>query len=74
MTKQRKGFHLLSPEERRRMARIGGKAAHALKTGAHEWTQEEAQVAGRKGGRISAARRKQKQEASHVPGADDARG
>ncbi len=39
----------MSQEQRRAIAGLGGKAAHA-KGKAHTWTREEAQVAGRKGG------------------------
>lgn len=43
-----RGFASLSPEERSRVARIGGKAA--WKQGvAYRWTSEEAAIAGRKG-------------------------
>jgi len=37
-------------EQRRAIAGLGGKAAHAAGK-AHTWTREEAQKAGRKGGR-----------------------
>ena len=39
----------MSQEQRRAIAGLGGKAAHA-KGKAHAWTREEAQSAGRKGG------------------------
>jgi general stress protein YciG len=39
------------------IARKGGKAAHSAGT-AHEFTSEEARVAGRKGGRATHAKRK----------------
>lgn len=42
----------LTPERRREIARLGGRAAHAKGT-AHKWTSEEAARAGRVGGRIS---------------------
>lgn len=51
-TTNRRGFRSLSSERRKEVASQGGKAAHALGT-AHKWTSEEAQVAGRKGGKIS---------------------
>lgn len=50
-----RGFASMSPEKKREIASKGGKAAHALGT-AHEWTSEEAQEAGRKGGSISRRR------------------
>lgn len=45
----RQGFASMSPDEQRRIASKGGKAAHAKGT-AHEWNSEEAKAAGRKGG------------------------
>lgn len=47
--KQRKGFAVMPLAQRRAIASLGGKAAHANGT-AHEWTQEQARAAGRKGG------------------------
>lgn len=38
------------------IARKGGRAAHAAGT-AHEFTQEEARIAGRKGGKVSHVKR-----------------
>jgi general stress protein YciG len=50
-----KGFASMSPEERSRIAQMGGKAAQA--TGrAHKFTSEEAREAGRKGGAVSRQR------------------
>jgi hypothetical protein len=46
----RRGFAALSADERRRIASLGGKAAHAHGT-AHEFTREEAVLAGAKGGK-----------------------
>ena len=40
------------PEKQKRIASLGGKAAHAKGT-AHEFTPEEARIAGRKGGLVS---------------------
>lgn len=51
----RRGFASMDPEKQREIARKGGKAAHARGT-AHEFTREEAVVAGRKGGRAAQAR------------------
>jgi general stress protein YciG len=42
-------FSTLSPEGRRAMASMGGKAAHAMGT-ARKWDAEQAREAGRKGG------------------------
>lgn len=47
--KGKQGFASMNPDEQRRIASKGGKAAHAKGT-AHEWTPEEAKAAGRKGG------------------------
>ena len=48
--KRRRGFALLTPENRRIVARMGGQTAHALGK-AHRWTPEEARRHGRAGGR-----------------------
>ena len=56
-TKSKKGFASMSPEEQRKIASEGGKAAHRKGT-AHEFTSQEATEAGRKGGSISGAKRK----------------
>ncbi len=50
--KARRGFAAMSKEQQRQIASKGGKAAHKAGT-AHEWTSEEARIAGRKGGIIS---------------------
>jgi len=42
----------MSPEKQREIASKGGRAAHVKGT-AHEWTPDEARVAGRKGGQAS---------------------
>lgn len=47
--KSMRGFASMSSEKQRQIASKGGKAAHARGT-AHEFTSEEARVAGRKGG------------------------
>ena len=57
--KQQSGFATMTPEKRREIASKGGKAAHEKKV-AHEWTKEEAKVAGAKGGRVSHINRKTK--------------
>ncbi len=57
----RHGFSYMTAERQREIAAMGGKAAHRKGT-AHEWTREEAQAAGRKGGLSSANKRKAAQE------------
>ena len=48
---QRVGFAVMDPEKRRKVASRGGKAAHAAGH-AHEFTPEEARLAGRLGGEL----------------------
>lgn len=48
--KARRGFASMTPERRREIASLGGKSAQAQGK-AHRWDSEEAQAAGRKGGR-----------------------
>lgn len=55
--KARRGFAAMSVEKQRSIASKGGKASHAKGTG-HEWTPQEASVAGRKGG-LASKRRKE---------------
>lgn len=62
-TNEKKGFGLLAPEVLREIARKGGVAAHAVGA-AHEYTVEEAIVAGRKGGLASAAKSRATREAA----------
>jgi uncharacterized protein len=47
--KRKRGFAAMDPARVREIARRGGQAAHQAGT-AHEFTPEEARVAGRKGG------------------------
>lgn len=47
--KSRRGFASMDEEKQRAIASKGGRAAHEQGK-AHEWTSEEARVAGRKGG------------------------
>src|SRR5262245_8513542 len=47
----RRGFASMDAEERREIARKGGRAAHEKGT-SHEFTPEEAREAGRKGGTV----------------------
>lgn len=56
--RSKRGFASMSQEKKREIARKGGRSAHVLGT-AHEWTHEEAQEAGRKGGLISRRRRRE---------------
>ncbi len=56
-TRGKQGFASMTPEDRKRIAAIGGKRAHALGK-AHVWTSEQAQKAGKKGGAISQRRRR----------------
>ena len=51
--KSRQGFASMTPEKRREIASMGGKAAHASGN-AHKWTPETAAVAGSIGGRAAA--------------------
>jgi general stress protein YciG len=60
--KRSRGFAGMDQRLVRTIARMGGKAAHSAGT-AHEFTSEEARVAGRKGGRAPhIARRKRIEE------------
>lgn len=49
MATSKRGFASMDPNKQREIASKGGKAAHAKGT-AHEFTSDEARVAGRKGG------------------------
>ena len=49
MTKTLQGFAKMDETTRREIASMGGRAAHEKGT-AHEWSREQARVAGRKGG------------------------
>ncbi|MCL2640167.1 MAG: KGG domain-containing protein [Phycisphaerales bacterium] len=53
----KRGFSSMDPVKQREIASKGGKAAHQKGT-AHEFTSEEARIAGRKGGAASRDRRK----------------
>jgi general stress protein YciG len=57
----RSGFGSMPEAARKAAASKGGKRAHRLGT-AHTWDSDAAREAGRKGGRISAARRWGKKE------------
>jgi len=47
--KKKRGFAAMSPEQQRAIASKGGKSAHAQGV-AHEFSSEEAKIAGKKGG------------------------
>jgi len=47
--KSRRGFASMDPSRQKEIASKGGRAAHEKGT-AHEWSSDEARVAGRKGG------------------------
>lgn len=49
MTQKKQGFAAITPERRREIASMGGRAAHSKGT-AHKWTSDSAREAGRKGG------------------------
>lgn len=51
MTQKKRGFALLTPEQRRQIASNGGKASQQSGRG-HRYTSETASVAGRKGGNV----------------------
>jgi general stress protein YciG len=60
-----RGFASMSPEKQREIASKGGKAAHAKGT-AHQFTSEEARMAGRKGGQASGVSRSNKKQGSSI--------
>lgn len=71
MATKDRGFASMDKAKQREIASIGGKAAH-LKGTAHQWTQEEAREAGRKGG-LSRKRRAEREAAPvQEPGTDAA--
>jgi general stress protein YciG len=53
--KERRGFASMSPEKQREIASKGGRAAHEKGT-AHEWSADEADVAGSRSRRTSVQR------------------
>lgn len=62
--KKRRGFAAMDPKRVSEIASIGGRAAHAAGT-AHEFTQDEAREAGRKGGFAAHAARRARKEQSN---------
>ncbi len=63
--KRPRGFAAMDRKLVSEIARKGGKAAHSAGT-AHEFTSEEARVAGRKGGRATHAKRRRLVEEQQV--------
>src|SRR5437016_6964578 len=59
-----RGFAAMPAEKQRKIASMGGKAAHEKGT-AHEFTSKEARIAGRKGGSKEAAARSSRFRISH---------
>ena len=55
--KQKRGFAVMDPEKRREIASRGGRRAHA-EGKAHQFTKAEAAIAGAKGGKAAARKRK----------------
>jgi general stress protein YciG len=53
---RKRGFAAISPERRREIASMGGRAAH-LSGRAHQFTSEEARIAGSKGGSAAKLKR-----------------
>lgn len=61
MSIAKRGFGSMSPERRREISSMGGRAAQARGTG-HQWDAASAKEAGRKGGRASQAARRQEED------------
>jgi general stress protein YciG len=55
----RRGFASMTPDKQRRIASKGGRAAHKQGV-AHQWSADEARVAGKKGGQVSGQKRSKK--------------
>jgi general stress protein YciG len=55
-----RGFAAMDPQLVSELAKRGGKAAHRAGT-AHQFTSDEARIAGRKGGMATHAKRREKQ-------------
>src|SRR5262249_53408530 len=54
--RSKRGFATMGPQKQREIARRGGQAAHKKGT-AHEFTPEEARIAGRRGGKVVSSNR-----------------
>jgi general stress protein YciG len=67
MATEDRGFASMDSNKQREIASKGGRAAHK-KGAAHQWTREEAQAAGRKGG---LARHRRPQPDGSAPIVDD---
>lgn len=67
MAKKDRGFAAMDPDKQREIASKGGKKAHADGT-AHEFTSDEAKVAGKKGGQTVSADRKHMAEIGRLGG------
>jgi general stress protein YciG len=65
MATEDRGFASMDPNRQREIASKGGRAAHK-KGAAHQWTREEAQAAGRKGG-LARHRKMSGQAADQAP-------
>lgn len=65
MATEDRGFASMDRDRQREIASKGGRAAHK-KGAAHQWTREEAQAAGRKGG-LARHRRLQQNASAAVP-------
>ncbi len=63
----RRGFASLAPERLREIAQLGGRTAHQLGT-THQFTSEEGQEAGRKGGAAVSADREHMARIGRVGG------
>lgn len=59
--RKRRGFAAMDPKLVSEIARKGGRAAHEAGT-AHEFTTDEARLAGRKGGKASHANRRHREK------------
>jgi general stress protein YciG len=60
--REQRGFAMMDPTRQREIARMGGKAAHVKGT-AHEWSGDEARIAGRLGGQASQRNRASRMKA-----------
>ncbi|MDO8684876.1 MAG: KGG domain-containing protein [Armatimonadota bacterium] len=63
MSTRQRGFASMDRNKQREIARKGGMAAHEKGT-AHEWTSDEARLAGRKGGEASHGGGRRKKQTS----------
>jgi uncharacterized protein len=68
--KRARGFAAMDRKLVSEIARKGGKAAHSAGT-AHEFSSEEARVAGQRGGRATHAKRRKLIEGPDKPSSDD---